>query len=73
MYAVVAAINLATSFERMRWRRAVERERALQSERVELSQAIHDTTAQSAYMIGMGINAAKTLAGDANPELTATL
>ena len=73
MYAVVAAINLATSLERIRWRRAVERERALQSERVELSQAIHDTAAQSAYMIGMGINAAKTLAGDANPELTATL
>ena len=73
MYVVVAAVNLATRFERMRWRQAVERERALQRERVELSQAIHDTSAQSAYMIGMGINAAKTLAGDANPELTATL
>ena len=73
MYAVVMAVNLATRFERMRWRQAVERERALQRERVELSQAIHDTSAQSAYMIGMGINAAKTLAGDANPELTATL
>ena len=73
MYAVVAAINLATSFERMRWRRAVERQRGLQHERVELSQAIHDTAAQTAYMVGMGLNAAKTLAGDANPELTATL
>ena len=73
MYVVVAAVNLATRFERMRWRHAVERERALQNERVELSQTIHDTAAQSAYMIGMGINAAKTLAGDANPELTATL
>ena len=73
MYVVVMAVNLATRFERMRWRQAVERERALQRERVELSQAIHDTSAQSAYMIGMGINAAKTLAGDANPELTATL
>ena len=73
MYAVVMAVNLATRFERMRWRQAVERERALQNERVELSQTIHDTSAQSAYMIGMGINAAKTLAGDANPELTATL
>ena len=73
MYAVVAAINLATSFERIRWRRAVERERALQSERVELSQAIHDTAAQSAYMVGLGIDTAKALAGDANQELTATL
>ena len=73
MYAVVAAVNLATRFERMRWRQAVERERALQRERVELSQAIHDTAAQSAYMIGLGIDTAKALAGDENPELTATL
>ena len=73
MYAVVAAVNLATRFERMRWRQAVERERALQRERVELSQAIHDTAAQSAYMVGLGIDTAKALAGDANLELTATL
>ena len=57
----------------MRWGQAVERERALQRERVELSQAIHDTVAQSAYMVGLGIDTAKTLAGDANQELTATL
>ena len=73
MYAVVAAVNLATRFERIRWRQAVERERALERERVELSHAIHDTAAQSAYMIGLGIDTAKALAGDANPELTATL
>ena len=73
MYAVVAAVNLATRFERMRWRQAVERERALQRDRVELSQAIHDTAAQSAYMTGLGIDTAKVLAGDTNPELTATL
>ena len=73
MYVVVAAVNLATRFERMRWGQAVERERALQRERVELSQAIHDTAAQSAYMVGLGIDTAKTLAGDANQELTATL
>ena len=51
----------------------MERERALQRERAELSQAIHDTTARSAYMIGMGIDAAKQLAGDSNQELTARL
>ena len=73
MYAVVAAVNLATRFERIRWRQAVEREGALERERIELSQAIHDTAAQSAYMIGLGIDTAKALAGDANPELTATL
>ena len=73
MYAVVAVVNLATRFERMRWQRAVERERVMQNERVELSQAIHDTAAQSAYMIGMGVNVAKTLADDSNVELTTTL
>ena len=73
MYVVVAAVNLATRFERMRWGQAVERERALERERVELSQAIHDTAAQSAYMVGLGIDTAKALAGDANQELTATL
>ena len=73
MYVVVAAVNLATRFERMRWRQSVERERALQRDRVELSQAIHDTAAQSAYMTGMGIDRAKALAGDGNPELVSTL
>ena len=73
MYAVVAVVNLATRFERMRWQRAVERERVMQNERVELSQAIHDTAAQSAYMIGMGVNVAKTLADGSNAELTTTL
>ena len=73
MYAVVAAVNLATRFEQNRWKQAVERERALERERIELSQAIHDTAAQSAYMIGLGIDTAKALAGDADPELTATL
>ena len=64
MYAVVMAVNLATRFERMRWRQAVERERALERERVELSRAIHDTAAQSAYMVGLGIDTAKAIAGD---------
>ena len=57
----------------MRWRQAVERERDLQRERVEFSQTIHDTTAQSAYMIGLGIDTAKAQAGATNPELAATL
>ena len=73
MYAVAATVNLISSFERSRWRAAVERERALQRERIELSQAIHDTTAQSAFMIGLGIDAAKQVAGDSNEELTARL
>ena len=73
MYAVAATVNLISNFERSRWRAAVEREWALQRERIELSQAIHDTTAQTAFMIGLGIDAAKQVAGDSNEELTARL
>ena len=73
MYGIVATVNMVSRFERMRWRETVERERALQRERIDLSQAIHDTTAQSAYMIGLGIDTAKALAADKDVELTATL
>ena len=61
MYAVVAAVNLVSRFERIRRREAVEREQELQRERIELSQTIHDTVAQSAYMIGLGLETAKEL------------
>ncbi len=73
MYTVAAIVNIIANFERVRWRQAVERERELQRERVEFSQTIHDTTAQSAYMVGLGIDTAKAQAGDNNPELAATL
>ena len=73
MYAVAAIVNIIAKFERARWRQAVERERVLQRERVEFSQSIHNTTAQSAFMIGLGIDTAKAQAGDTNPELAATL
>ena len=46
---------------------------ALQRERAQFSQYIHDTTAQAAYMIGLGIDTAKALAGDCSEELTARL
>ncbi len=73
MYTVVVVVNLISRVERIRRMEAVERERALRRERTELSQAVHDTTAQSAYMIGLGIDAAKQLAGDSNEALTARL
>ena len=73
MFGVVLAINFITRFQRQRARAAMERERELQRERIELSQTIHDTAAQTAFMIGLGINAAKRVAGDANDELTARL
>ncbi len=62
MYAVVAAVNLVSRFERIRRREALERERGLQRERIRLSQTIHDTIAQSAYLIDLGLETAMILA-----------
>ena len=73
LYGVVAAVTMITRLQRIQRREAVERERALQRERIDLSQAIHDTTAQTAYMIGLGIDSAIDLAGESNPELSETL
>ena len=73
MYAVVASVSLIARFERVRRQESAERERELHRERIELSQAIHDTAAQTAYMIGLGIRKAMRLAGGSNEELTATL
>ena len=73
MYALMVWVGLMARFQQTQRQAAVERELALQRERIELSQSIHDTTAQSAYMIGLGIDAAKQVAGDSNEELTARL
>ena len=73
MYTVVVVVNLISRVERIRRMEAVERERALQRERIELSHAIHNTMAQSAYMIGMGIERAKELADRSNEDLMSTL
>ena len=73
MYVLVLAVNIITRFERSRWRSSVARERRLRRERTELSQRIHDTTAQTAYMIDLGVHRARELAGDSNQELVAAL
>ena len=73
MYAVVASVSLIARFERVRRQESAERERELHRERIELSQSIHDTAAQTAYMIGMGIRKAMRLADASNEELTSTL
>ena len=70
-YTVVASIRMIARFERLLRREAVQR--ALQRERVELSQTIHDTTAQTAYMIGLGIDTAMELANGSDEKLAATL
>ena len=73
MYAVVASVSLVSRSERVRRQDAVARERELQRERIELSQTIHDTTAQSVYMIGLGLDTAVELADESNRELVAKL
>ena len=69
MYLTAVTINLIVRLERMRREAATARERQAHRERIELSQTIHDTTAQTAYMIGLGIEGAMKLAGDSNPKL----
>ena len=48
MFGVVLVVNFITRFQRHRARAAMEREGELQRERIALSQAIHDTAAQTA-------------------------
>ena len=73
MYNIAMGISFITRFERARWRAAAAREGQLRRERIELSQTIHDTTAQTAYMIGLGIYRARELAGESNEDLVAVL
>ena len=73
MYAVAASVSLIARFEQVRRQESSEREKELHRERVELSQAIHDTAAQTAYMIGLGIHRAMKLAAGLSEDLTATL
>lgn len=73
MYAVAACVSMVSGFERVRRQRSMQRERELHRERIELSQAIHDTAAQTAYMVSMGIHRAAGMAGGANEELARTL
>ncbi len=73
MYALVACVSLITRFERIRRQAAVERERQVQQERIQFSQEVHDTTAQTAYLISLGIHRTRELAGNSNQELVAAL
>ena len=73
MYIIAGGISLVVRFERTRRQTAMAMERRLQQERIDLSQAIHDTSAQTAYMIGLSIETALKLAGDSNPKLVERL
>ena len=73
LYAVAAVVSIISGLERESRRKGLERERELQRQRIELSQTIHDTTAQWAYMIGLGVEGAMELADESNEELRAKL
>ena len=73
LYAVAAAVSIIAGLERESRRRGLERERELQRQRIELSQTIHDTTAQWAYMIGLGVEQAAELADESQEALKAKL
>ena len=73
MYVLVLFVSLIARFDRTTRQAALEREGKLQRERIKLSQEIHDTTAQTAYMIGLGIHRARELADESNEELMAAL
>ena len=73
LYAVSAAVSIIAGLERESRRKGLERERELQRQRIELSQTIHDTTAQWAYMIGLGVEGAMELADESQEALKAKL
>ena len=73
MYVVAVGIGMIVRFERLRWQSALARERQLLNERIALSQQIHDTSAQTAWMINLGIHRAKDLAADSDHELQSAL
>ena len=73
LYAVSAAVSIISGLERASRRRGLERERELQRQRIELSQSIHDTTAQWAYMIGLGVEQAMELVDESQETLKARL
>ena len=73
LYAVSVAVSFIAGLERDSRRRGMERERELQRQRIEISQTIHDTTAQWAYMIGLGVDGAMELVEESNEALKAKL
>ena len=73
LFPVVLAVSAVAKYERSGRRGALRREQALLNDRLELSQTIHDTAAQAAYTIGLGIDQAIHLAGKTDTELVETL
>ena len=73
LFWVAVSVNLVTRFERVRRLSAMEREREPNRQRIEMSETIHDNTAQSAYMLGLGLEDAMERAERSDPELAGRL
>ena len=73
MFVVIACVNLVARYERFRRREAVAQALELQRERIELSRIIHDTMAQTIYMLSIGIETARRLANQSNQPLISSL
>ena len=73
MFVVIAIVNLVARYERFRRREAVAQAVELERQRIEFSRHIHDTVAQTAYMIGIGIETARRLADHSIQELLNSL
>ncbi len=73
MFVVIACVNLVARYERIRRRDAVAQALELQRERIELSRTIHDTVAQTTYMLSVGIETARRLANQSNQALINSL
>lgn len=73
MFVVIAAVNLVARYERFRRREAVLQALELERQRVELSRTIHDTVAQTTYMISIGIENAKNMVDESEKKLISSL
>ena len=67
LYAMGVVVSLIIRYERVRRLTAVGRE--VSREREEISRTIHDTAAQSAYMVGIGLEMALQLAERSDEKL----
>ena len=73
LYSVALAVSIIAGLERENRRKGLERERELQRQRIEMSQKIHDTTAQWAYMVGLGVQGAMELVDESDEALMGKL
>ena len=73
MYVIVFPISLVSKLRQIRLRNAVERERVSRQEGIELSKTVHDTTAQSAYMMALCVERLQRLIDPSNEAQAAVL